>query len=156
MMNAMANAPVSETRRQVISFVLEPELMGFDLKYVEKVVEVDKYSFVPRAPAFVRGAINHHGKVIVVIDFREFVGMERVAPSLDSRILILASDVYHLGLLVDRVERIESVPLRGPLVQTPDPGETNPYVSKMINLGGRILNLIDVEKLLVEIENYFA
>ena len=35
-------------------------------------------------------------------------------------------------------------------------GETNAYVNKMVNLGGRILNLVDVEKLLVEIENYFA
>jgi purine-binding chemotaxis protein CheW len=155
-MAATAPAPAGDFRRQVISFVLDPELMGFELKYVEKVVEVGKFSFVPRAPAFVRGAINHHGKVIAVVDFREFVGMERREPGPDSRILVLASDVYHLGLMVDRVERIESVPVRGPLVQAPDPDETNPYVAKMINLGGRILNLIDVEKLLVEIENYFA
>ena len=130
--------------------------MGFDLKYVDKVIEADKFSFVPRAPAFVRGAINHHGKVIAVVDFRQFVGMEPSELTPDSRILIVTSDVYHLGLLVDRVERIESVPVKGPLVQIPNPGETNPYISRMINLGGRILNLVDVEKLLVEIENYFS
>lgn len=149
-------SPLADARAQVISFVIEPELMGFDLRYVDKVIEVGDFSFVPRAPRFVRGAINNHGKVVAVVDMKEFTGLARSELTADSRILIFASDVHHLGLLVDRVERIESVPLRGPLVQVPDPGETNPYISRMINLGGRILNLIDVEKLLGEIENYFS
>ena len=152
----MATAPLGDTRRQVISFVLEPEFLGFDLKYVDKVIEVDEFAFVPRAPGFVRGAINNRGKVVAVIDLREFMGMERSEFTIDSRVLILASEDYHLGLLVDRVERIETVPIKGPLVQTPDPGETNPYISRMINLGGRILNLVEVEKLLAEIESYFS
>ena len=152
----MATAPLGDTRRQVISFVLEPEFLGFDLKYVDKVIEVDEFAFVPRAPGFVRGAINNRGKVVAVIDLREFMGMEQSEFTIDSRVLILASEDYHLGLLVDRVERIETVPIKGPLVQTPDPGETNPYISRMINLGGRILNLVEVEKLLAEIESYFS
>lgn len=152
----MAVAAAVDTRRQVISFLLENEYLGFDLKHLEKVIEAPEFSFVPRAPSFLRGAINHHGKVIAAIDLREFLGMEKAEVTLDSRILVLAGEEYHLGLLVDRVERIETVPVKGPLVQTPEPGESNPYVSRMINLGGRILNLIDMEKLLTEIENYFA
>ena len=56
---------------------------------------------------------------------------------------------------IDRIERIESVPLKGPLVQVPEPGEANPYINRMINLGGRILNLMDLDKLLSEIDNFF-
>jgi len=130
--------------------------MGFDLKYVDKVIEADKFSFVPRAPAFVRGAINHHGKVIAAVDLRGFLGMGPAPIGLDSRILVLSGEEYQLGFLVDRVVRIETVPSRGPLVQAPEPGESNPYISRMINLGGRVLHLIDMEKLLLEIENYFA
>ena len=152
----MALAAASDTRRQVICFLLESEYLGFDLKHLEKVVEAVEFSFVPRAPSFLRGAINHHGKVIAAIDLREFLGMGKATLTQDSRILILADEQYHLGLLVDRVERIETVPLKGPLVSTPEPGESNAYVVRMINLGGRILNLIDMDKLLQEIENYFA
>ena len=152
----MSATPLADTRAQVISFVLDSELMGFELRFVDKVIEVGDFSFVPRAPAFVRGAINDRGKVIAVVDMREFIGMNRAEIGINSRILILASEFYHLGLLVDAVERIESVPVRGPLVQMPDPEETNPYIARMINLGGRILNLVDVDKLLVEIENYFS
>lgn len=151
----MGPAPASEARRQVISFMIEPELMGFSLEHVEKVIEAPEFNFVPRSPEFLKGAINHHGKVIAVVDMREFLGMGSSEVTLDSRVLILASQVYYLGFLVDRVERIESVPVQGRLVQDPDPGESNPYIHKMVNLGGRILNLVDLEKLLSEIENYF-
>jgi purine-binding chemotaxis protein CheW len=149
-------ARATENRRQVISFGLEQELMAFDLKYLDKVIEVSDFSFVPRVPAFIRGALNQRGKVVAVVDLREFLGMSRSPITLDSRVLILLSDVYHVGFLVDRTERIESVPVAGPLVQTPGPGDSSPYISKVINLGGRILNLLDVEKLLGEIENYFV
>jgi purine-binding chemotaxis protein CheW len=156
---ALAAKPASaprDSRRQVISFLLEPELMGFDLHHLDKVIEVPEFSFVPRVPAFIRGAVGIRGKVVAVVDLREFFGMPRNPITLDSRVLVLASDVYHVGFLVDRAERIESVPVAGPLVQTPEHGDANPYVAKVINLGGRILNLVDVEKLLSEIENYFA
>jgi purine-binding chemotaxis protein CheW len=145
-----------DARRQVISFALDPELMGFELSYVEKVIDINRVSFVPRAPAFLQGAISHHGKVMAVVDLRRFLGMEARPLSVDSKVLILDHPVYHIGLLVDRVERIESVPMRGPLVQTPEPDEAKPYIFKIINLGGRILNLVDVEKLLSEIEAFFS
>jgi purine-binding chemotaxis protein CheW len=149
-------AQLGDVRRQVISFELEPELLAFELSYIEKVIEVNHFSFVPRAPAFLAGAVSHHGKVMAVVDMRKFLGMGPQPLTVDSKVLILDHPVYHIGLLVDRVKRIESVPLRGPMVQMPDADQTKPYISRIINLGGRILNLVDVEKLLVEIENFFA
>jgi len=147
-------APIQDARTQVISFVLFPEMMGLPLHYVEKVVEAGELSFIPRVPSFIRGALNQQGKIVAVLDLRDFLGMSSAEITSDSRILILASQVFHLGFLVDRVERIESVPLKGHLVQSPE-ADSLPYISKIINLGGRILNLLDVDKLLGEIENYF-
>lgn len=154
-MKTMTAKKAAETRRQVISFRLGTELLGFDLKYVQKVIEVEELSFVPRTPSFVRGAISIHGKVIAVVDLKEFFGMEKTELSVDTRVLVIASEAYNLGLLVDRVERIESVPLRGTMVRSPEPGDVNPNIMMIINLGGRIFNMIDVEKLMLEIENFF-
>jgi purine-binding chemotaxis protein CheW len=145
-----------ELRRQAISFQLSGELYGLEIGHVDKVIEVPAFSFVPRAPAFTRGVINHRGKVIAVVDLAQFFGRPATPITVESRILILASEVYHLGLLVDRVERIESVPVRGDTVRPVSAGEGNPYVSKVINLGGRLFHFIDVDKLLSEIEEYYA
>ncbi len=149
-----APAPKEETRRHVMSFVLGRELYGFELSQVDKVIEVPSFFFVPRAPSFTMGVISNRGKVVAVVDLAEFFGLGCSTPGVDHRILVIASENYHLGLMVDRVERIEYIPVRGPLVH-PAVGD-NPYVSKVVNLGGRIFNLIDVEKLLAEIEEYFA
>lgn len=153
---SVPETPGEPLRRQIISFQLGGELYGLELKYVEKVIEVPGFSFVPRAPAFTRGVINHRGKVIAVVDLSQFFGGPTVELTVESRILILASEVYHLGLLVDRVERIESVPLRGDTVRMVTAGEGNPYVSRVINLGGRLFHFIEVDKLLSEIEEYYA
>ncbi len=155
-MPELAIGPQAEPRRQAISFQLAGELFGLEISHVDKVIEVPGFSFVPRAPAFTRGVISHRGKVIVVVDLAHFFGRPATVLSVESRVLILASEVYHLGLLVDRVERIESVPVRGDTVRPVSAEEVNLYVSKVINLGGRLLHFIDVDKLLAEIEEYFA
>jgi len=155
-MPELATAPQAEPRRQAISFQLAGELFGLEIGHVDKVIEVPGFSFVPRTPVFTRGVISHRGKVLVVVDLAHFFGRPAAILTAESRVLILASEVYHLGLLVDRVERIESVPVRGDTVRPVPAGEVNPYVSKVINLGGRLLHFIDVDKLLAEIEEYFA
>ncbi len=155
MIQGTTAAPAADARRQVISFMLQPELFGIELDWVEKVIEVPQFYFVPRSPSFIRGAINNRGKVIAVVDLREFLCMDKAEPGVDSRVMILASEDYHLGFIVDRVERIELVPVRGPLVQGPEPGDSNPYINRMINMGGRILSMFDMEKLLLGLENYF-
>jgi purine-binding chemotaxis protein CheW len=152
----MTAPPKEDTHRQMISFFVGSELFGFEIHFVDKVIEIPAFSFVPRAPIFSRGAVNHRGKVMAVVDLSRFFGLEEKEVDVNNRIIIIDSDVYNLGLLVDRVERIETVPVVGQMVRSPGELSKNPYVSKVVNLGGRVFNLLDVAKLLQEIENYYA
>lgn len=152
----MSGSPelTQERHRRVISFYLSKELFGFEIKYVSRVIEPEKLWFVPRAPFFLRGVINHRGKVIAVIDLGQFLGMKMKEIDMESRVIILDNEEFYIGFLVDRVERIESVPVFGDTVQEPSGG--NPYISSVVNLGGRIFNMINLAKLLEEIESYFG
>ena len=152
----MTVAPREDTHRQMISFFVGTELFGFEIHFVDKVIEVPQFSFVPRAPIFSKGAVNHRGKVTAIVDLAKFFGLELNEPGPDHRIIIIDSPIYHLGMLVNKVERIETVPVSGDLVHTPGEMSKNPYVSKVVNLGGRIFNLLDVAKLLEEMESYYA
>jgi purine-binding chemotaxis protein CheW len=145
---------IQERHRRMISFFLEKELFGFEIKYISRVIDPEKLGFVPRAPFFMRGVISHRGKVIAVIDLAQFLGMPKKEVDLESKIIILDSQEFYLGFLVDRVERIETVPLSGDTVR--DPAAENPYILKVVNLGGRIFNVINLEKVLGEIEGYFG
>jgi len=143
-----------EKHRRMISFFLDKELFGFEIKYISRVIDAEKMGFVPRAPFFVRGVISHRGKVIAVIDLAQFLGMPARELGGDAKVIILDSQEFHLGFLVERVERIETVPLAGGTVR--DPGADNPYLSKVVNLGGRIFNVVNLEKLLGEVESFFG
>jgi purine-binding chemotaxis protein CheW len=147
-------AEFADRHRRMISFFLEKQLCGFEIKYVSRVIEPDKMGFVPRAPFFLRGAANHRGKVIAVIDLGQFLGMKKKEIDFESRVIILDSEDFHLGFLVDRVERIETIPVSGETVR--EAAGENPYIMKVVNLGGRIFNIINLEKLLAEIESYFG
>jgi chemotaxis signal transduction protein len=91
-----------------------------------------------------------------VVDLARFFGLDENELNPDHIIIIIDSDIYYLGMLVNKVERIETIPLSGDLVQTPGELSNNQYVNKVVNLGGKIFNMIDVDKLLQEIESYYA
>jgi len=155
MAEARPAAPESQDKhRRMISFSLDRELFGFEIRHISRVIDPEKMGFVPRAPFFVRGVISHRGKVIAVIDLAQFLGMKRKELSGDTKVIILDSQEFHLGFWVDRVERIETIPLAGDTVRDPE-GE-NPYIMKVVNLGGRIFNVVNLEKLLGEVESYFG
>lgn len=145
---------LQDRHRRMIGFFLEKEFFGFEIKYISRVIDPGKMGFVPRAPFFMRGVISHRGKVIAVIDLAQFLGMAKKEIDLETKIIILDSQEFHLGFLVDRVERIETVPVFGDTVR--DPGGETPYILKVVNMGGRIFNIINLEKVLEEIEGYFG
>ncbi len=147
-------AESAEKHRRMISFALDKELFGFEIRHISRVIDPEKMGFVPRAPFFVKGVISHRGKVIAVIDLAQFLGMKRKEAGGDTKIIILDSPEFNLGFWVDRVERIETVPVPGDTVRDPE-GE-NPYILKVVNLGGRVFNMINLEKLLGEVESYFG
>lgn len=141
-----------EKHRQMLSFYLGKELFGIEISFVAQVIEVPALSFVPRAPFFLRGAVNYRGKVIAVIDLADFLGMGKKELNFEHRIVILDSKEHHLGFLVEKVGRIETIAEKGVAVAQ----RQGNYLREVVNLGGRIFNVIDLEKLLSEIENYFS
>jgi len=151
----LSEAP--ERHLRMISFSLARELFGFEIKFISQVIEPGKLAFVPRAPFFLKGVLNYRGKVIAVLDLGQFLGLPSKEPDAESRVLILdpaqCGADFHLGFLVDRVERIETVPAHRAIA---NPEGEKPYISGAVNLGGRIFHLIALEKLLKEIEGYFG
>lgn len=150
---------IQERHLRMISFDLEKELFGFEIKYISEVIQLTRLFFVPRAPFFLRGAINHRGKVIAVMDLAQFFGMKAKPVDQESRVIILdpsqCGAEFHLGFLVERVLRIETITSLWHTKKLE--GESDkPYIAGVVNLGGRIFNIINLEKLLEEIDSYFG
>ncbi|MCA9175669.1 MAG: chemotaxis protein CheW [Planctomycetales bacterium] len=80
---------------------------------VERVQEIRRgvdVTPIPNSPEFVRGVINLRGEVATVIDMRRLLQLPPAAPSAADRCLIVRDEGEAIGLWVDRVGDMATVP----------------------------------------------
>jgi purine-binding chemotaxis protein CheW len=135
--------------RQFLTFYLENEEYGVEIRKVQEIIGMLPITRDPRTPAFMRGVVNLRGAVIPIVDLRLKFGLERVEPTPRSCIVVVQVRGSAIGLVVDRVsevatlgsEEIEDAPSFGSDVQTE-------YLLGIGKAGGRIRLLVDIEKVL--------
>lgn len=116
---------------------------------VREILRVGRITPVSTAPSFVRGVINLRGVIVAVLDLRVFFGLEPGPVGPGSRVIVAEGDGMSVGLLVERVEEIIDLPasaVKPPLA--PVKGIVEEYVAGIAALGGQMMVLIDLEKVL--------
>jgi purine-binding chemotaxis protein CheW len=97
---------------QVACLQMGDGLYAVDIMRIREIIRLPKLAPLPRALPFVEGVINLRGSVIPVVDLRKRFGLPP-AEQLDSaRLLILGIAGQPLGLIVDQVTEMITVPLR--------------------------------------------
>ena len=97
---------------QVACLTMGDGLYAVDIMRIREIIRLPKLAPLPRALSFVEGVINLRGTVIPVVDLRKRFGLPP-AENLDSaRLLILSVGGQTLGLIVDEVTEMITVPLR--------------------------------------------
>ncbi len=78
------------------------------VRQVREVVPFERPVPVPRAPDFVAGVVNHHGRIVTLIDLGRFLRVSngRAAPT---HVVILARDDVLLGIPCEGVLRITAL-----------------------------------------------
>lgn len=108
-----ASGPDSVSSLQVLSFVLDGEWFGVEISGIQEVLEYRTVTQVPRTPEFMLGVINLRGKVIPVVDLRQYFGMKMSEPTVDSCIVIIHVEIdgesTPLGILADRVQEVVEI-----------------------------------------------
>ncbi len=133
-----------------LTFLLGSESYGIDIMKVQEIVGFMTITRVPRTPDFVRGVINLRGKVIPVIDLRRRFGMDAIAST--GRTCVIVVRIYQndspvtMALVVDsvsevldiRMDQIEDSPSFGENVNTD-------YILGMGKCGDRVVLLLDID-----------
>jgi purine-binding chemotaxis protein CheW len=104
---------------RLITFRVGPETFVFDIMAVRQIIPYAGSTSVPTAPSFVEGIIVLRSEVIPVIDLRN-----RLYPSLAERteqplVLIAHAGAGVIGLKVDEVRRIVTIPAEALLPPPP-------------------------------------
>ena len=128
---------------------------GILLTQVLQVLESSAISPVPLAPPLILGIMNHHGRIVTVVDPAPVVGT--VAGDLDTpetRVILLRQGQRSTGNVGLRVARVrEIVPYRE-LKEADVP--VGPCVSWVAQHGRRLINILRVEALLEGLAREFG
>lgn len=93
-----------------LTFRLGAEEYGIPILKVREIIGLMAITRMPEAPAYVRGIINLRGRVIPVLELRSRFGMETVADSEETCIIVVdLSDSTRsllMGILVDAVSEV--------------------------------------------------
>jgi purine-binding chemotaxis protein CheW len=134
---------------QIVGFRIGSETYGVRIGAVREIVRVPEITAVPSAPDTVEGVINLRGKIIPVMDLRKRFGHTEIKPDKKNRILVVELDNKLLGLIVNSASEVLKIPpseIEAPGSVFAD-GESG-YVTGVGKLGGRLIILLDISKLL--------
>jgi len=134
---------------QVVGFKIGAESFAVPIALVREIVRVPEITAVPQAADSVEGVINLRGKIIPVVDLRRCFGEPRTARSKKNRVLVAEVEGKVVGMLVDSASEVLKL---SPSDVEPPPqvleSESVNYVTGIGKLGGRLIILVDLGKVL--------
>lgn len=134
-----------------LSFRLGNEYFATHVNKVINILEIKKITEVPNSPTHMKGVINLRGNVLPVIDAKIKLGMLPVEISVDTCILVLKilvdEEEVLVGALADAVNEVFEIK-PNEIKPSPSIGKKykNDYILGIINLKGRFLALLDMDK----------
>lgn len=139
----------NELENQFLTFVIEYEDYGIEVKNIKEIITVCDITRVPHTPSYLKGVINLRGEIIPVIDVREKFHKEIKEYDKHTCIIVIEYEDYNLGLIVDRVKEVIFI---NNMKLIPPPKDKYDYYNEFIKMIGHyeedIKLILDLNKLL--------
>ena len=134
---------------QMVVFELGSEHFGVDISKVESIIKMQPITQLPHTLEFVEGVTNLRGKVLPVIDLRKRFGLAAQEMDKDSRIIVVSVDEMEVGMIVDEVSEVVTVP-EGAVEAVPaiTSSVDSAFITGIAKLDQRLVTLLDLEHVL--------
>ena len=86
-----------------LEFLLADERYAIDANYVCEVIPLKELTQLPCTPDFILGIINVRGKIIAVIDIKQFFNLPEKGITELNRVVIVKYEDIELGILADEI-----------------------------------------------------
>lgn len=146
-MSAAESIDVEQTCKY-LTFSLADVGYGVAIGHVTEIIGLQKITFVPGTPDYVRGVINLRGKVIPVMDVRERFGLPTRAYDQRTCTIVVDVDGKAVGMIVDRVAEVADIP-QSEIEARPQLGSTqdSEYIMGLGKTPDGVKVLLDVERI---------
>lgn len=101
----------ADEMRQYVLFVLCDEEYGLPIAAVRSVIRYEEPTPVPRAAEGVEGVFNLRGQILPLVDLGRQLRGSAIQPGPLSRIIVAEAGMGSVGLAVDRVCEVASIPM---------------------------------------------
>jgi purine-binding chemotaxis protein CheW len=110
---ALARTPKGEdittARIEVVEFLLAYERYGLELLYVREVYPLKELTSLPCTPPFVVGIINVRGRLLSVLDIKNFFDLPAKGLTDLNKVIIVHDPSMEFGILADALLGVRSI-----------------------------------------------
>ncbi len=88
---------------EVLEFKLANESYAIDSNYITSVISLKELTPLPCTPEFILGIINLNGRILAVINIKEFLNLSEKAITNLNKVILLKYQNIELGILADEI-----------------------------------------------------
>ena len=142
-------ASTREAAREMLVFTLGGDEYAVDILKVQEIRGYEKVTPIPRAPAFLKGVVNLRGTIAPVVDLRVKFELAEARYDAFTVVIVLRIASRVIGAVVDSVSDVIGLGAND-LKPAPQLGSVvdSSYLAGVATLGGRMILVLDIEKLL--------
>lgn len=134
---------------QLACFCLDDKLFAVDIMRIREILLPQRLSSLPAESDILDGVINLRGAVIPVMNMRKRFGMPQADKQITSKLLIVSLARQLLGLMVDDVREVITVPVAElkPPIQVAQ-GIGMEFLAGVCLSEDRVVMILDIDSLL--------
>lgn len=129
---------------QFVIFKLGDEHFAVETDKILSINDMMTITKVPKAPSYIKGLVNLRGSIKSLVDINLLLNIK--SNNKQNNIIILKVNEEEIGIIVDEVEEV--VDISENKLQRLETHSTESYINGIIDLEGKLLTIIDIEKLL--------
>lgn len=129
---------------QFVIFKLGDEHFAVETDKILSINDMMTITKVPKAPSYIKGLVNLRGSIKSLVDINLLLNIK--SNNKQNNIIILKVNEEEIGIIVDEVEEV--VDISENKLQRLETHSTENYINGIIDLEGKLLTIIDIEKLL--------
>lgn len=145
---------VGQNRLELLMFRLHSnQLFAINVFKVQEVLRLPKMNSLPGHHPHVVGVAHLRGQAVSVINLAQAIGMPPLQPSEESNLIVTEYNSTVQAFLVGKVDRIVNLNWED-IMPPPRTSGRQHYLTAITRLEEKIIEIIDVEKVLAEINPY--
>ncbi len=99
-------------RTNILEFLLIPENYGIPVRVVSEVLPLPEFTTIPGTPDFVVGVINARGRILSVVNLRDFLHLPARGITELNKVIVIRWNHLEFGILADSVTGVREIAIK--------------------------------------------